>query len=396
MSQNKIVPVSPILLTLPVAMVGSTQSLFVIALPIILILTDLRISQLSPILGLSALAFLIGGYTWPRRIVPGRRRQLLKRLLITATISQALFVATMFASAHEMIGVIMLMGMLFITRFTFGLTVSGIYPIVQTWLVSEHPAHLRFIVLTQMSAVISAGRVLVPLITAGLIIYRPEMVFALLIGLPLAAWTLLPPEYAQQANTLPASIVSRWPQAIIAIPTTLIHMSLGLTEFIIGPYLTAEWGTTLEDTLIYTALLLACIAACMMLAQFASIRFCLDPSMLMTWSPLGMALGATLITICPSVLPAGLILVSISLALLLPASAAGAAACGKPHAYAQAHASADLYTARILGHLLGVTFAGPLFESTSNLPLFIAAALALTSIPTSTGLRRALAVDKES
>ncbi len=393
MNHQKTSSVSSIALALPVAIIGTTQSLLVIALPIIVVLTELKIGQLSPILGLSALAYLVGGYFWPKRAVPGYRRQLLKRLLIAPTISQIFFVAILFVSTPEILGTIVLMSTLFATRFTYGLTVSGVYPTVQAWLVIEHAesTHARHLALTHMSATISAGRILIPLITAGLVIYQPEMVLGLLIGLPIAALLLLPREQAPRVNKPPVTTINRWPEMAIAIPTILVHMSLGLTEFIIGPYLIVEWGITLDDTMIYTALLLASIAACMMLTQLVSLRYRPNPGFLLIWSPVGIALGTTLAATYPAALPVGLILLAISLALLLPASAAGTAAGRSPDA--QTQASADLYTARILGHLLGVTIAGPLFEITSHLPLFTASALALTAIPTSAGLRRALATN---
>ncbi len=391
MSHQKTSPVSSIVLALPVAIIGTTQSLLVIALPIFVVLTELKIGQLSPILGLSALAYLMGGYLWPKKAVPGYRRQLLKQLLIAATISQILFVAALFASTQEVLGTIALLCILFVTRFAYGLTVSGVYPTIQAWLVIEHAesTHARHQALTHMSATISVGRILIPLIAAGLIIYQPEMILGLLIGLPIAALLLLPREQVPRVHKSPVTTINLWPDKTIAIPTILTHMSLGLTEFIIGPYLSVEWNTTLDNTMIYTALFLANIAACMLLTQLVSLRYRPDPGFLLIWSPVGIAFGTTLAAIYPATLPFGLILMAISLALLLPASAAGAAA-GR-NINAQTKASADLYTTRIFGHLLGVTVAGPLFEITSHLPLFAAAALALAAIPTSAGLRRALA-----
>ncbi|GJL75157.1 MFS transporter [Nitrosomonas sp.] len=390
MSQYKASAVFPATLALPAAITGTTQSLLVIALPAIIALTELNIGQLSPVLGLSALAFLLGGYVWPRRVVPGHRRQLLQRLLVVATISQILFVAVLFIGTHEMFNAFILLGALFVTRFIYGFTVSGVYPTIQAWLVSEYTEseRIRHRALICMSATISAVRILIPLIAAGLIMYQSNMVLALLVGVPLAALLLLPRERAQPPNRSFAASVSRWPEIAITLPVVLVHMSLGLAEFIIGPYFSVEWGITLDDTLVYTALLLAGIAACMMLTQLASLRYHLQPGLLLIWSPAGMALGALIAAIYPSTLPVGLMLIAISIALLLPASAAGAVAGRSPQA--QTHASADLYTARILGHLLGVTIAGPLFEIAANLPLFTAAALALIAIPAGTKLRRAL------
>lgn len=391
MSQHTAAPVSPLALALPVACTGAVQSLLVIALPIILILTGLKVGQLSPVLGLSALAFLAGGYIWPRRAVPGYRRRLLGRLLLAATASQVLFIAALFAGAQGLIGAAALMGTLFVARLAYGFTASGVFPMAQAWLVSEHPAHTRHAALTRMSATVSAGRVLVPLMTAGLVMYWPGMALALLVVLPLAARLLLPREHAPQAGVMPPVPEKRWPEAAIALPAALTHMSLGLAEFIIGPYLAAEWDIALDRAPIYTALLLAGIAACMVITQLASLRRHADPGSLLLWAPAGMALGAALAVAYPPALPVGLALIAVALALLLPAAAAGTAAGRGTHS--QAQAGADLYTARILGHLLGVTAAGPLFELTPRLPLAAAAALALIAIPAGAGLRRALAAN---
>ncbi|HNP26297.1 MAG TPA: hypothetical protein PKM20_06135, partial [Nitrosomonas sp.] len=281
MSQYKASAVFPVTLALPAAITGTTQSLLVIALPAIIALTELNIGQLSPVLGLSALAFLLGGYVWPRRVVSGHRRQLLQRLLVVATISQILFVAVLFIGTHEMFNAFILLGALFVTRFIYGFTVSGVYPTIQAWLVSEYSEseRIRHRALICMSATISAVRILIPLIAAGLIMYQSDMVLALLVGVPLAALLLLPREHAQPPNRSFAASVSRWPEIAITLPIVLVHMSLGLAEFIIGPYFSAEWGITLDDTLAYTALLLAGIAACMMLTQLASLRYRLQPGL---------------------------------------------------------------------------------------------------------------------
>lgn len=384
------IPLS-IALAMPVAFTGATQNLLVIVLPIITTLTELKISQLSPVMGIAALAFLVGGYIWPRKAIPGYRHDFLKRLLIAATASQIFFVIALYAGTRDMLSAIFLLIALFVTRFMYGLAGSGVYPIVQAWLINEHsePGHNRHRALTHLSATVSAARIVVPLLAASLALYRPEAVLALLIVLPLAALLLLPREHIKYPPALsPAPPASRWPEATVAIPTALIHMSLGLTEFIIGPYLSVEWEITLDSTLTYTALLLAGTAVCMILTQFASLRFRPKPELILIWSPVGMACGATVAAIYPAALPAGLVLVAVSLALLLPASAAGAAA-GR-HQHDQASASADLYTARILGHLLGITAAGPLFEIATNLPLFAAAAIALMAIPAAAKLRQAL------
>ncbi|SER77254.1 hypothetical protein SAMN05421690_10723 [Nitrosomonas sp. Nm51] len=378
---------------LPIALTGATQTLLIITLPVITELTGLKISQISPVFGLAAFAFLAGGYVWPRRVVPGHRRSFLKQLLIAATASQVLFIITLYAGAIELFGTAVMITMLFVTRFSYGLAASGIYPITQAWLINEcaESGHARHTVLTHLSATVSVARIFVPLLAAGLAIFRPEIALVLLIGLPLVALLLLPGESSQTSvynDETPAAPASRWPETTIAIPTVLVHMSLGLTEFIIGPYLASEWQITLGSTLIYTALLLVVIAACMMLAQLASLHFRPRPERILAWSPIGMACGAALAAIYPAALPAGLIFVAVSFALLLPASAAGAVIHHNPQT--QTRASAGLYTARILGHLLGVSIAGPLFEIAPNLPLFVAAATALMAIPAGAELREAL------
>ncbi|SEM76543.1 MFS transporter [Nitrosomonas marina] len=377
----------------PVAITGATQSLLVITLPIITALTGLKIGLISPVLGLAALAFLVGGYYWPRRAVPGRRRRLLKQLLIAATASQILFVFILYAGTVEIFGAITLASLLFITRFCYGLTVSGIYPIVQVWMVNEcvNSERSRHRILTYLSATVSIVRIVVPLLAACLAIFQPVTVLLLLIGLPLLALLVLPEEITRYKNNTEISLTrsaARWPETAIAIPTLLIHMSLGLSEFIIGPYLAFEWNISLNSTLTYTALLLAVIAVCMALVQLTSLHFRPRPELILAWSPAGMACGAALAAIYPTTLPVGLILIAVSFALLLPASAAGAVI--NRDTRVQAHASSDLYIARILGHLLGVAFAGPLFEIAPGLPLFVAAAIALMAIPAGAELRNAL------
>ncbi|MDN5870516.1 MAG: MFS transporter [Nitrococcus sp.] len=382
---------SPIALALPAACVGATQSLLVIALPLLLALTGLEVWQLSPLLGLAALGFLVGGYAWPRRAVPGQRRRLLARLLCAATISQALFVAIVFAGAHGLFGAAALTIALFAARFAYALTASGVFPTVQAWLTSEYPAHSRHAALTRMSAAVNTGRVLVPLATAALAILWPETPLALLVALPLAACLLLPREHAAEPG-MPIPIQNqRLPETAVVLPAALAHMSLALAEFIIGPYLSAEWGIAIERAPAYTALLLAGAAACMVTTQLVSLYKRPNPGSLLTWAPAGMALGAAIAATYPPALPVGLALVAIALALLLPALVTGAAAGRNPRG--QAPASADLYVARILGHLLGVVAAGPLFELTPRLPLATAAALALVVIPSGAGLRRALATN---
>lgn len=389
MVQRTTTPASPIALALPATCIGATQSLLIIALPILLTLTGLEIGQLSPVLGLAAVGFLVGGYAWPRQVVPGRRRWLLGRLIFAAAVSQVLFVAVLFASAQQWLETAALATALFATRLAYALTASGVFPTVRAWLMSEHPAHTRHAALTRMSAVANSARVLIPLVTAGLAALWPATTVALLIALPIAAWLLLPRERAAEPATPPPAQAWRLPETTVVLPAALIHTSLGLAEFIIGPYLIAEWDIAVDRAPTYTALLLAGIAACMVTTQLVSLRQCPDPGLLLIWAPAGMALGAAVAAAYPPALPIGLALVAVALALLLPALVSSAAAGRSAHA--QAPASADLYTARILGHLLGVTAAGPLFELAPRLPLAAAAVLALIVIPASTGLRQALA-----
>ena len=383
-------PASPIALALPAACTGATQSLMIIALPTILALSELQVGQLTPVLGLAALGYLVGGYTWPRRAARGGRRRLLGRLLFAATVSQTLFVAALLAGAHGLLGTAALATALFAARLAYALTASGIFPTVQAWLLSEHPAPARHAALTRMSAAVNTGRVLVPLVTAALAMLWPGSALGLLVVLPLAAQLLLPHEQARlPAVPLPAPM-RRLPEAAVVVPAALAHMSLGLAEFIIGPYLTAEWGIPLDRSPAYTALLLAGLAACMVTTQLASLRLRPEPGTLLTGAPLGMALGASLAVAWPPALPVGLAVMAVAFALLVPALAAGAAAGRDMHT--QASASADLYTARILGHLLGVTAAGPFFELAPRLPLGAAAAIALIVVPSGIALRRTLAV----
>ncbi len=391
MNRSKSLLKRSIRLSLPVALIGTTQSLLTIVLPIIITLTELRFGQISPILGFSALAFLIGSHTWPRRATINQRYKLLKQLLIAATISQIFFVTTIIAGSTKQFGFMLLISALFITRFVYGLTASGIYPILQAWLVNEHnnSGRTRYVVLTYLSATVSTARIAVPLLAAGLSIIYSEAILLLLIMLPIAALISLPQDDRGSQIGIPyPSPVIRLPDISIVMPTLLVHTSIGLTEFIIGPYLSKEWGISLDRTLIYTALLLACIAAMMTLTQLISLRYRPSPDKMLIASPVGIACGTACAACFPELLPIGLILVAVSLALFLPASAAGAAATR--HSDTHEGTSADLYTARILGHLLGVIFAGPLFEIASILPLFAAAGVALIAIPAGRKLRLAL------
>ena len=389
---HTIKPVSPIALALPAACTGATQSLLIIALPLILALSGLEVGQLTPLLGLAAVGYLVGGYTWPRRAAQGRRRRLLTRLLFSATLSQALFVAALLAGIHGALGAAALATALFGTRLAYALTASGVFPTMQAWLLTEHPAQARHAALTAMSATVNTARVLIPLVTAGLAMFWPASVLVLLVALPLAAQLLLPHEHecAEMAAVARGGRMRHLPETSVVVPTALAHMSLGLAEFIIGPYLTAEWGISLERAPAYTALLLAAAAACMVASQIASLRLRPEPAALLIWAPLGMALGASFAVYWPAALPLGLALIAIAFALLVPALAAGATAGRRPDT--QASTSADLYIARILGHLLGVTAAGPLFELAPRLPLGAAAALALMVVPSGTVLRRTLAL----
>lgn len=369
---------------LPVAFISATQSLLVIALPLLLVLTGLKISQFSLLLGCSALAFLAGSYYWPRKVTAGYRDRLLKRLLLVAILSQILFVASMYFNISEWLGVMVLASVIFVTRFCYGLTASGVYPIMQAWLVSEYLPATRHAVLLKFSVVINSCRILIPLLAAGLMVFSPEIILVLLVGLPLAAWLCLPRDNPKSVDIIPVRPVNFWPQLHIIIPNVLMHTSLGLTEFIIGPYLVAEWQLPADSAAICTALLLACIAICMVLAQIASLYFAFNPARLLIFAPVGVALGALLIVMVPFAFPAGLIIMAVMTALALPALATAVAA-GQSHQ--QGQASADLHSARILGHLLGVSVAGPLFEVSTNLPLIVAAAAALIVIPAIAYLR---------
>ncbi|WP_435106262.1 MFS transporter [Arhodomonas sp. AD133] len=384
--------VSPIALAMPVACAAGVQSLLVISLPAILTLTGLSVGTLSPVLGVAALGYLVGGYFWPRRVSAGGRRQLLQRLLAAAFLSKALFVGTLLAASAGWLSGVAVVVAVFTTRLGYALTVSGVFPTIQAWLAGDYEAADRHGAFTRLSAAVNGVRLFIPLLAAALVLRWPEAALALLMALPLTALLVLPRErMAAPAPSASHHPLRRLPEPGVALPAILTNMSLGMAEFVIAPFLASAWGIGIDSTPVYTALLLTSSATCMVVTQLITLRHQPDPRALLVWGPMAMAVGGGISAIFPPALPLGLVLVAAALALVAPATSTAAVA-GRDNTD-HARAGSDLYTARILGHLLGVTMAGPLFELAPRLPLAAAALVALAAIPASAGLRRALAHD---
>ncbi|WP_110690060.1 MFS transporter [Salinicola endophyticus] len=174
------------------ALLGLGQNGLLVMLPVLVAHFGMPLSQWAGLILLGSMLFLVGSPFWGG--VADRRgaRPVVVQALLGYLLSFALIAAALWASVAGLVAPMTMLVLLAVARVLYGLTVSGMVPACQQWALALHPGGERLAALAAVSAGLSSGRLLGPLLAAAslsLSVYAP---FALMLVAGLLALVLLP------------------------------------------------------------------------------------------------------------------------------------------------------------------------------------------------------------
>lgn len=354
---------------------GIGQTALLTTLPLLMQRTGLALEFITMILASGSLAFLAGAPCWgllsrhlgPRCIVAVALAGFgLSHMLLFWQLGQG--------SDWEGQGKTLLAG-----RFLYGLTVSGLVPTCQAWLLAGACQRQQRAVLSRFSAALALGRSLGPALVAGSLWLSPSGPFLLV---ALSAWPVL--------LMLPLAVpchaesgCAGWPdwhlQALLGWPvlTLVIVTAFGLMQYALGPWLmlcmkldaataSSQLGWMLSaGTLVVAAL------------QIGVVPYCKPGRSLLRAGSVGLVLAGMLLAQATTTLTAmgGVVALGVAAALLGPDCTARALqAAGKS---GQAWMAGMVATVHTTGLALGAVLAGWTLGLSPSAPFWLAAFLGL-------------------
>lgn len=195
------------------ALLGLGQNGLLVALPVLVARFGLSLSQWASLILLGSMLFLIGSPFWGRVADRHGARLVVVQALIGYILSFAMIAAVLWLTAQGMLSSAPMLALLAFARVLYGLTVSGMVPACQQWALALHADGERLAALASISAGLSAGRLLGPLVAAASLSFSAYAPFAVMLLCALLALVLLrgvhqpAPKLRAQAQDQTASLL---------------------------------------------------------------------------------------------------------------------------------------------------------------------------------------------
>lgn len=367
------------------ALLGLGQSGLLVALPVLVARFGLPLSQWAGLILLGSMLFLIGSPFWGRVADRHGARLVVMQALIGYTLSFAMIGATLWLSAQGVLSTVAMLALLALARVLYGLTVSGMVPACQQWALALHGGENRdedrIAALAAISAGLSGGRLLGPLIAAASLSLSAYAPFAVMLLCALLALALLrgvprpapkPRAQTQAASLLPAP--SNLPYLGMAL---LLAMSVSLMQLGLPTALQQALDVNATRASHLLGILLSLGALGALSTQLGVVRSRrLSGRTLLTLGSIGLALGYALLAQADALvwfIP-GILIASIGAALAVPGYTDAAT-----RQQAQGASAGFLGMAHTLGYG-GATLAVSLIAAPHLLHLALIAALLLLAL----------------
>lgn len=224
------------------ALLGLGQNGFLVALPMLVAQSGLALEQWAGLLLLGSMLFVVGSPFWGRFSDRHGSRPVVLQALGGYIISFTLVASALAAAIAGWLQGMTLIAVVAVARIIYGLTVAGMVPGCQRWAVALEPENHRARALAAISAGLSSGRLLGPLVASAsltLSLYAPFviMVIAGVLAMVLVLGVADPHHDMQQQET-PGPWSGRrfnprlWPYIglALAISVALSLMQLGLPD----------------------------------------------------------------------------------------------------------------------------------------------------------------------
>nr|WP_297459462.1 MFS transporter [uncultured Halomonas sp.] len=363
------------------ALLGLGQNGLLVALPVLVARFGLPLSQWAGLILLGSMLFLVGSPFWGRVADRHGARLVVLQALAGYISSFALIGAVLWLAADGLLPTAAMLALLALARVLYGLTVSGMVPACQQWALALHADEERVAALAAVSAGLSAGRLLGPLIAAASLSFSAYAPFAVMLLCALLALVLLrgvprpaPQPHApiQAASLLPAP--GNLPYLGMAL---LLAMSVALMQLGLPTALQQSLAVDATRASHLMGILLSLGALGALGAQLGVVRSRrLAGHALLMLGGVGLALGYALLAQADALagfIP-GILIASIGAALAVP----GYTDAATRH-QAQGASAGFLGMAHTLGYV-GATLAVSLIAAPHLLTLALIAALLLLAL----------------
>lgn len=274
-------------------LLGVGQNGLLVAIPVLVIQTNLSLSMWAVLLTLGSMLFLPSSPWWGKKIARRGSKPVVLWALGGYGASFALLGLGSALLATHAIPPRAGIGLLIIARIIYGLTVSAMVPACQVWALQRAGEGKRMAALATISSGLSCGRLFGPLCAAAMLTLHPLAPMALLIVAPLLALIMLlrlpgtPPQPAadrKSARLTPACL----PYLLCAL---LLSATVSLMQLGLSPALARQFATDTAAISHQVAWLLSVAAVASLIAQFGVLR----PQRL---TPMALLLSAGALMLC--------------------------------------------------------------------------------------------------
>ncbi|MBB1200868.1 MFS transporter [Enterobacteriaceae bacterium 89] len=274
-------------------LLGVGQNGLLVAIPVLVIQTNLSLSIWAALLTLGSMLFLPSSPWWGKQIAKRGSKPVVLCALAGYSISFLLLGVGCLLMANHTIPPAVGVGLLIVARIIYGLTVSAMVPACQVWALQRAGEGRRMAALATISSGLSCGRLFGPLCAAAMLLLHPLAPMALLMVAPAMALIMLlrlpgpPPQPAAERKSANLSTACL-PYLLCAL---LLSATVSLMQLGLSPALARQFASDSAAISHQVAWLLSVAAVASLVAQFGVLR----PQHL---TPMALLLSAGTLMLC--------------------------------------------------------------------------------------------------
>ncbi|GAA1899669.1 MFS transporter [Klebsiella pneumoniae] len=274
-------------------LLGVGQNGLLVAIPVLVIQTNLSLSIWAALLMLGSMLFLPSSPWWGKQIARIGSKPVVLWALGGYGASFTLLGLGSMLMATGAVTTAVGLGILIIARIAYGLTVSAMVPACQVWALQRAGEGNSMVALATISSGLSCGRLFGPLCAAAMLAIHPLAPMGLLMAAPLLALVML----QRLPGTSPRPTAERKSASLrldclpYLLCALLLAAAVSMMQLGLSPALTRQFATDTAAISHHVAWLLGLAAVAALIAQFGVLR----PQRL---TPMALLLSAGALMIC--------------------------------------------------------------------------------------------------
>ena len=274
-------------------LLGVGQNGLLVAIPVLVIQTNLSLSIWAALLMLGSMLFLPSSPWWGKQIARIGSKPVVLWALGGYGASFTLLGLGSMLMATGAVTTAVGLGILIIARIAYGLTVSAMVPACQVWALQRAGEGNSMVALATISSGLSCGRLFGPLCAAAMLAIHPLAPMGLLMAAPLLALVML----LRLPGTSPRPTAERKSASLrldclpYLLCAMLLAAAMSMMQLGLSPALTRQFATDTAAISHHVAWLLGLAAVAALIAQFGVLR----PQRL---TPMALLLSAGALMIC--------------------------------------------------------------------------------------------------